>query len=69
MWLRVWVTEREYRHRDRQRKRKMLVKVFQPYREKNHEECGKLKVAQGDWNMEWEVEVTQANVNSLGRAF
>lgn len=38
----------------------MLVKVFH-IQEKNHEECGKLKVVQGDWNMEWEVEVTQAN--------
>ena len=27
-----------------------------------------MKVFQGDWSMEWEVEVTQANVN-LGRAF
>ena len=27
-----------------------------------------MKVFQGNWSMEWEVEVTQANVN-LGRAF
>ena len=36
--------------------------------EKNHEERGKVKVVQGDWSMEWEAEVTQANVN-IGRAF
>lgn len=64
----MWVTETEYRHRDRERIRKMLVKVFHVEGEKNHEEHGKVKAVQGDWSMEGKVEVTQANVN-LGRAF
>lgn len=59
--------QRESTDTETDRYRKMLVKVFHVEGKKNHEERGKVKVVQGDWSMEWEAEVTQANVN-LGRA-